>query len=89
MTGFEYIAAVGMIQEGMFDEALECVTNIRNRYDGYKRNPFDEAECGHHYVRAMASWGLLLAMTEYHYDASNNVMLISNSLLHQVNGKSL
>lgn len=55
MTGFEYTAAIGMLYEGMEKEGLEAIKNIRDRYDGKKRNPFDEAECGHHYARAMAS----------------------------------
>ena len=42
---------------------------IRARYDGRKRNPFDEAECGHHYARAMASWAAVLALSGFHYSA--------------------
>ena len=56
MTGFEYTAATGLLQVGAADEGLEIIRSIRDRYDGGKRNPFDEAECGHHYARAMASW---------------------------------
>jgi len=55
--------------EGMIDEGLRVFRDIRARYDGERRSPFDEAECGHHYVRAMASWGGLLAWTGFHYDA--------------------
>jgi len=69
MTGFEYAAAAHMLYEGMIEEGLECIANIRARYDGRKRNPFDEAECGHHYARAMASWGAVLALTGFHYSA--------------------
>jgi hypothetical protein len=69
MTGFEYTAAIGMLYEGMVEEGLRCVRVIRERYDGRKRNPFDEAECGHHYARAMASWGCLLALSGFHYSA--------------------
>ena len=53
MTGFEYAAAVGMLYEGLEAEGLTCIGLIRARYDGLHRNPFDEAECGHHYARAM------------------------------------
>jgi hypothetical protein len=69
MTGFEYTAAVHMIYEGLVDEGLELIAAIRHRYDGQRRNPFDEAECGHHYARAMASWAAVLALTGFHYDA--------------------
>lgn len=69
MTGFEYTAAVGMMYEGMKPEGISVVKNIRDRYDGKKRSPFDEAECGHHYARAMASWATNLALTGFHYSA--------------------
>ncbi len=69
MTGFEYTAAVGMLYEGMAEEGLETIADIRARYDGRKRSPFDEAECGHHYARAMASWAAVLALTGFHYSA--------------------
>ena len=49
MTGFEYTAAVGMIYEGQIRDGLKCIKNVRDRYDGAKRSPFNEAECGHHY----------------------------------------
>ena len=67
MTGFEYTAAVGMLYEGMEKEGLEVIKNIRDRYNGSKRSPFDEAECGHHYARAMASWAAVLAQSEFQY----------------------
>ena len=50
-----------LAQHGRFAEAEKVVRDIRCRYDGKKRNPFDEAECGHHYVRALASWSVLKA----------------------------
>jgi len=50
-------------------DALECLTAIRARYDGKKRNPFNEAECGHHYARALASWAAYLFWTGFHYSA--------------------
>ena len=67
MTGFEYTAAVGMIYENQTEEGLKCIKSIRDRFDGLKRNPFDEPECGHHYARAMASWAAILAMSDFHY----------------------
>ena len=69
MTGFEYTAAVHMLYEGMTEEGLTVIEAIRARYDGLKRSPFDEAECGHHYARAMASWAAVLALTGFHYSA--------------------
>jgi hypothetical protein len=74
MTGFEYTAAVGMLYEGQTAEGLKCIENIRDRYDGRKRSPFDEAECGHHYARAMASWAAVPALTGFHYSGVDKTM---------------
>ncbi len=70
MTGFEYTAAVLMMNWGMVDEGLECVRNTRLRYDGEKRNPWDEAECGHHYARAMATWSAVVVLSGFSYDGA-------------------
>jgi hypothetical protein len=78
MTGFEYTAAVGMIQEGMESEGLKCIANIRARYDGHKRSPFDEAECGHHYARAMASWAAVLTLSGFQYSAVHGRMCFTS-----------
>jgi len=74
MTGFEYTAAVGMIYEGMEQEGLKVIQDIRARFDGAKRNPFNEIECGHHYARAMASWASVIALTDFHYSAIDKRM---------------
>jgi len=67
MTGFEYSAAMLMLYYGMVDEGIECIANIRRRYDGERRNPWDEAECGHHYARAMAAWTAIPALSGFRY----------------------
>lgn len=77
MTGFEYTAAVGMLYEGMTDEGLRVISDVRARYDGRKRNPFDEAECGHHYARAMASWAAVLALTGFRYSAVTRELAVA------------
>ncbi|PQV49002.1 uncharacterized protein (DUF608 family) [Jejuia pallidilutea] len=69
MTGFEYTAAIGMMYEGQTENGLTNIKNIRDRYDGLKRNPFNEAECGNNYARAMASWGAVIALSGFHYSA--------------------
>ena len=66
-TGLEYVAASQMLFAGMTREGLECIHAIRARYDGERRNPWDEAECGHHYARAMAAWSPLLALSGFGY----------------------
>ena len=74
MTGFEYTAAIGMLYEQQLGAGLRCIRNIRNRFEGSKRNPFDEAECGHHYARAMVSWASILALSGFNYSAVNQTM---------------
>ena len=74
MTGFEHTAAVGMLYENMLEGGLKTISDIRARYDGKKRNPFNEAEFGNHYARAMMAWGGVLACTEFHYSAVDQAM---------------
>ena len=68
MSGFEYQAAGHMIQEGLVDEGVAIVQAIRSRYDGEKRNPWNEMECGSNYARAMSSYALLLALSGFTFD---------------------
>jgi len=68
MYGFEYQAAIHMIQEGMVAEGLEIIGVIRSRFDGEKRNPWNEFECGNNYARSMASYALLNALSGFSFD---------------------
>ena len=77
MTGFEYTAAIGMLYEGQVKDGLRCIQYIRDRYDGRKRSPFDEAECGHHYARAMVAWAAHLALTGFHYSGVTQRMTLA------------
>ncbi|MBV6430833.1 MAG: hypothetical protein IANPNBLG_00953 [Bryobacteraceae bacterium] len=76
MTGFEYTAAVHMLYAGMYAHGVECISNIRARYDGERRNPWDEAECGHHYARAMAAWSGILALSGFLYHGARRTLSI-------------
>lgn len=62
-TGVEYHVASLLIMEGYVAEGLSMVSTVRDRYDGVRRNPFSEMECGHHYARSLASYGVLLALS--------------------------
>ena len=68
MNGFEYSAAIHMIMQGLVDEGMTCVEAIRKRYDGERRNPWNEFECGSNYARSMASYALLNAFSGFEFD---------------------
>ena len=65
MNGFEYQVAAHMIAEGMVKEGMAIIKTLDERYDGNKRNPFNEVECGDHYARSMASYGALIAISGF------------------------
>lgn len=77
MTGFEYTAAVGLLQEGLTEPGLQLIRAVRARYDGRRRSPFDEAECGHHYARALAIWAAVPALCGTDYDARTGTLTLN------------
>lgn len=78
MTGFEYSTGAHMLYEGLEEEGLAVFKAVRDRYDGKKRNPFNEGEFGHRYARAMASYSGLLAYTGFEYSAVTGTMKFKN-----------
>lgn len=73
-TGIEYQVATNMIYEDMIDEALSIVKGVDERYSPHKHNPWNEVECGDHYARALASWGVMLALEDYFYDGPKGII---------------
>jgi uncharacterized protein (DUF608 family) len=73
-TGLEYVYALGLVQQGELGLAEDVVAAARERFSGARRNPFDEAECGHHYARAMSSWGLVVGLSGFSYDGREGLM---------------
>ncbi len=61
MNGFEHQVAGHMIWEGMLLEGLAIERTVHDRYGAARRNPWNEIECGDHYARSMASYGVYLA----------------------------
>jgi hypothetical protein len=68
MTGFEYALGGLMISQGLIDEGENIIKAVRDRYDGEKRNPWNEIECGHNYARSMASYALLPIYSGFSFD---------------------
>lgn len=68
-TGIEHQVAASLVYAGLTDDALLVERTLRARYGGDTRNPWNEIECGNHYARSLASWGLLLAFSGAQWDA--------------------
>ncbi|MDB4584193.1 non-lysosomal glucosylceramidase [Draconibacterium sp.] len=77
-TGIEYQVASHLMCMGEVEKGLEIVKEVRKRYDGKTRNPFNEYECGHWYARAMASYGLLQGLTGVRYDAVDEKLYVDS-----------
>ena len=68
MNGFEYQVAGHMIWEGLTLEGFAVTRAVHDRYHASRRNPWNEVECGDHYARSMASYGVFLAVCGFEYD---------------------
>ena len=74
MTGFEWAFAAALAAGGQVRKALTVANAVRGRFDGVKRNPYNEFECGSNYVRSMASYGLLIAFSGFSYDRNAGML---------------
>ena len=72
MTGFEYALGGLMLTQGFIQEGETIIKAVRERYDGEKRNPWNEIECGSNYARSMASFALLLIYSGFSFDMTRN-----------------
>ena len=79
-TGIEYQVASHLMLLGCVDEGLDVVRACRKRYDGVRRNPFNEYECGHWYARAMSSYGLIQGLTGVRYDAVTKTLYVDSKI---------
>jgi len=66
-SGYEYEAAAGMVWENLLLEGLAVTRTIHDRYHASRRNPWNEVECGDHYVRCMAVYGVFIAACGFEY----------------------
>ena len=76
-TGIEYLVAAQFIHAGMLREGLQTVEDVRKRFDGERRNPWDEPECGHHYARAMSAWSSVVALSGFHYHGADKAITLT------------
>jgi non-lysosomal glucosylceramidase len=66
-TGIEYQVAANLIRERQVEQGLAICRGIHERYGPARRNPYNEVECGDHYARALASWGVFTALCGFEY----------------------
>jgi uncharacterized protein (DUF608 family) len=81
MIGFEYQVGAHLIYEGFLREGLSVCKAVRDRHDGYRRNPYNEFECGSHYSRSMANYSYLLALSGFRYSAPTRTLYFEPVLL--------
>lgn len=79
-TGIEYQVASHLMLLGCVEEGLDVVRTCRLRYDGVRRNPFNEYECGHWYARALSSYGLVQGLTGVRYDAVDKTLHVDSQI---------
>lgn len=72
MTGFEYAFAGLLCSRNMLEDGLTVVSAVRDRFDGKKRNPWNEFECGSNYARSMSSYALIPILSGFEFDMPNN-----------------
>jgi len=54
--------------EDSFEAGMKVLRAISVRQNGFARSPWNHPECGHHYARAMSSWGILTALSGFGFD---------------------
>ena len=74
MTGFEYSFAGLLCSQKKTDDGIKVVKAVRERFDGKKRNPWNEFECGSNYARSMASYALVPILSGFDFDMPRNHM---------------
>lgn len=73
-TGTENQVAAHCLIEGLAEEGHAILDGLWSRYDGRRRNPYNQVECGDHYVRALAGWNVLEALTGHSWDATSRTL---------------
>lgn len=73
-SSLEFEVASLMLVEGLTEKAMHLVKAAYDRHDGTYRSPWNEIECGDHYVRPMCSWYMLEAAGGRVYHAPERLL---------------
>lgn len=68
MTGFEHAFAGLLLSRGKYSDGERVIKAVRDRFDGKKRNPWNEFECGSNYARSMASFATIPILSGFEFD---------------------
>eukprot|EP00656_Telonema_subtile_P006667 TRINITY_DN13095_c0_g1_i1.p1 TRINITY_DN13095_c0_g1~~TRINITY_DN13095_c0_g1_i1.p1 ORF type:complete len:787 (+),score=161.65 TRINITY_DN13095_c0_g1_i1:3-2363(+) len=68
-SGFTSPVIAGCILDRNMTDASTIATDLRRRHDGRNRSPWNEAECGLMYSRAMAHWNIFDQCCGHVYDS--------------------
>jgi hypothetical protein len=68
-VGYEDQVAGNLINHGHVLEGLAVMKAIRDRFDGRKRDPYNQIQCGGYYIRSMTNYSALLALTGMRHSA--------------------
>lgn len=79
-NGYEYGATSLMMWHGLMYRALAHTRTLHDRYHASRRNPFNEVECGSHYARSMASYGLFTGICGFEYHGPKGYIAFSPRL---------
>ena len=67
---------------GLVDVGLHVLRDIRSSYDGTRRSPWNEIECGDHYTRPMAAFLLFEVASGQTWDATRRALGFAPALFN-------
>jgi len=73
-TGQEWAFAAHLAFIGETEKAAEVAEAVCGRYDGAKRNPWSEIECGHNYARSLSAYAMLPAWSGFSFDMTKGMI---------------
>eukprot|EP00052_Salpingoeca_macrocollata_P015767 m.125929 g.125929 ORF g.125929 m.125929 type:complete len:221 (-) comp19802_c0_seq1:33-695(-) len=73
-SGLAYSFGGLALQLGLTGSALQVLSDVRTQYDGTRRSPWNEIECGDHYTRQMGGFALFEIASGQLWDGPNGTL---------------